>query len=135
MICSSVIVLFCFTGTRRHTMFSLVTGVQTCSLPIYEEKRRHRQNDDGHEQKRRREKKRLVQYFGRQAGRRHEDRIRRQEKAHRGSKLDRQEPYDAQEHDQETRRRWKQDPRRLSARAFKRRNEERAPGGALSSSF
>src|SRR3546814_11956358 len=28
-------VLFCFSSRRRHTSCALVTGVQTCALPIY----------------------------------------------------------------------------------------------------
>src|SRR3546814_8991410 len=31
---SSVCVLFCFSSRRRHTRCALVTGVQTCALPI-----------------------------------------------------------------------------------------------------
>src|SRR3546814_8766418 len=30
-----IIVLFLFSSRRRHTMCALVTGVQTCALPIY----------------------------------------------------------------------------------------------------
>src|SRR3546814_3262999 len=29
-------VLFCFASRRRHTRCALVTGVQTCALPIYD---------------------------------------------------------------------------------------------------
>src|SRR3546814_8902184 len=29
-----VLVLFCFSSRRRHTRCALVTGVQTCALPI-----------------------------------------------------------------------------------------------------
>src|SRR3546814_19099860 len=29
------LMLFCFSGRRRHTRFALVTGVQTCALPIW----------------------------------------------------------------------------------------------------
>src|SRR3546814_2910702 len=28
-------ILFFFSSIRRHTIFALVTGVQTCALPIY----------------------------------------------------------------------------------------------------
>src|SRR3546814_9098546 len=31
----SLVVLFFFSSRRRHTMCALVTGVQTCALPIY----------------------------------------------------------------------------------------------------
>src|SRR3546814_5432178 len=31
-----VCVFFCFSSRRRHTRCALVTGVQTCALPIYE---------------------------------------------------------------------------------------------------
>src|SRR3546814_7171211 len=30
-----VLYMFCFTSRRRHTRCALVTGVQTCALPIY----------------------------------------------------------------------------------------------------
>src|SRR3546814_10593735 len=30
---------FCFSSRRRHTRCALVTGVQTCALPIYDRKR------------------------------------------------------------------------------------------------
>src|SRR3546814_9672842 len=30
-----LVFLFCFTSRRRHTRCALVTGVQTCALPIY----------------------------------------------------------------------------------------------------
>src|SRR3546814_1078894 len=30
-----VSICFCFSSRRRHTRCSLVTGVQTCALPIY----------------------------------------------------------------------------------------------------
>src|SRR3546814_17528099 len=30
----SVIIMFCFSSRRRHTRCALVTGVQTCALPI-----------------------------------------------------------------------------------------------------
>src|SRR3546814_9714801 len=30
-------VCFCFSSRRRHTRCALVTGVQTCALPIYED--------------------------------------------------------------------------------------------------
>src|SRR3546814_6391549 len=33
-ICSSVCVVFFFSSRRRHTRCALVTGVQTCALPI-----------------------------------------------------------------------------------------------------
>src|SRR3546814_6056754 len=32
----SVIIFFFFSSRRRHTRCALVTGVQTCALPIYE---------------------------------------------------------------------------------------------------
>src|SRR3546814_9399844 len=32
----SVVVLFFFSSRRRHTRCALVTGVQTCALPIYQ---------------------------------------------------------------------------------------------------
>src|SRR3546814_1065353 len=35
MIFSYVLVLFFFSSRRRHTRCALVTGVQTCALPIY----------------------------------------------------------------------------------------------------
>src|SRR3546814_7414389 len=31
-----VLMFFCFSSRRRHTRCALVTGVQTCALPIYE---------------------------------------------------------------------------------------------------
>src|SRR3546814_1389049 len=34
--CASVVFLFFFSSRRRHTRCALVTGVQTCALPIYE---------------------------------------------------------------------------------------------------
>src|SRR3546814_19656466 len=33
--CRVVISLFCFPSRRRHTSCALVTGLQTCALPIY----------------------------------------------------------------------------------------------------
>src|SRR3546814_9138536 len=33
-VCSSMLVLFFFSSRRRHTRCALVTGVQTCALPI-----------------------------------------------------------------------------------------------------
>src|SRR3546814_5545282 len=33
--CRFVICWFCFSSRRRHTRCALVTGVQTCALPIY----------------------------------------------------------------------------------------------------
>src|SRR3546814_4169757 len=33
---SSVVLLFFFSSRRRHTICALVTGVQTCALPIYQ---------------------------------------------------------------------------------------------------
>src|SRR3546814_8975466 len=33
-VCSSVLPLFFFSSRRRHTVCALVTGVQTCALPI-----------------------------------------------------------------------------------------------------
>src|SRR3546814_16626904 len=40
-VCYDVWYLF-FSSRRRHTMCALVTGVQTCALPIYRRKRRRR---------------------------------------------------------------------------------------------
>src|SRR3546814_20255090 len=34
MLCMNLIVLFFFSSRRRHTRCALVTGVQTCALPI-----------------------------------------------------------------------------------------------------
>src|SRR3546814_3028151 len=34
MYCVSMLRLFCFSSRRRHTRCALVTGVQTCALPI-----------------------------------------------------------------------------------------------------
>src|SRR3546814_2555515 len=34
-VCSCVIWFFFFSSRRRHTRCALVTGVQTCALPIY----------------------------------------------------------------------------------------------------
>src|SRR3546814_10322763 len=34
MICSNIDILFFFSSRRRHTSCALVTGVQTCALPI-----------------------------------------------------------------------------------------------------
>src|SRR3546814_3289820 len=34
MICVQFCALFCFSSRRRHTRCALVTGVQTCALPI-----------------------------------------------------------------------------------------------------
>src|SRR3546814_6413249 len=31
--------MFCFASRRRHTICALVTGVQTCALPIHEQKK------------------------------------------------------------------------------------------------
>src|SRR3546814_1372195 len=40
MLCVSYVLcdcyLFCFSSRRRHTRCALVTGVQTCALPIYD---------------------------------------------------------------------------------------------------
>src|SRR3546814_5135347 len=36
MFCSCVFLLFFFSSRRRHTRCALVTGVQTCALPIYQ---------------------------------------------------------------------------------------------------
>src|SRR3546814_2425929 len=41
MSCVSVLVFF-FSSRRRHTRCALVTGVQTCALPIYPPERRAR---------------------------------------------------------------------------------------------
>src|SRR3546814_8233428 len=30
-----MLIIFCFSSMRRHTRCALVTGVQTCALPIY----------------------------------------------------------------------------------------------------
>src|SRR3546814_3687894 len=35
MTCSVINIIFFFTSRRRHTRCALVTGVQTCALPIY----------------------------------------------------------------------------------------------------
>src|SRR3546814_6361660 len=35
MLCLWLLVLFFFSSRRRHTRCALVTGVQTCALPIY----------------------------------------------------------------------------------------------------
>src|SRR3546814_3589249 len=35
MLCYCVFFLFFFSSRRRHTRCALVTGVQTCALPIY----------------------------------------------------------------------------------------------------
>src|SRR3546814_11294433 len=35
MLCIVVIICFFFSSRRRHTRCALVTGVQTCALPIY----------------------------------------------------------------------------------------------------
>src|SRR3546814_5280880 len=40
MLCFSVRVLFFFSSRRRHTRCALVTGVQTCALPISSLRRR-----------------------------------------------------------------------------------------------
>src|SRR3546814_13882344 len=37
------ILIFFFSSRRRHTRCALVTGVQTCALPIYEETKRARE--------------------------------------------------------------------------------------------
>src|SRR3546814_974009 len=37
MLCLFFVVLFFFSSRRRHTRCALVTGVQTCALPIYGE--------------------------------------------------------------------------------------------------
>src|SRR3546814_3228663 len=42
-ICSCVYIVFFFSSRRRHTRCALVTGVQTCALPIFLEL-----NDDTH---------------------------------------------------------------------------------------
>src|SRR3546814_9382774 len=39
---------FCFSSRRRHTRCALVTGVQTCALPIYLPTQRPVVRDDGH---------------------------------------------------------------------------------------
>src|SRR3546814_8769851 len=36
LIMNEFIVMFCFSSRRRHTRCALVTGVQTCALPISE---------------------------------------------------------------------------------------------------
>src|SRR3546814_4330604 len=33
---SYTVLIFCFSSRRRHTRCALVTGVQTCALPIYD---------------------------------------------------------------------------------------------------
>src|SRR3546814_3960845 len=40
MLCSSIIFAFFFSSRRRHTRCALVTGVQTCALPISKGKQR-----------------------------------------------------------------------------------------------
>src|SRR3546814_2607075 len=35
MVCASVVLVFFVSSRRRHTRCALVTGVQTCALPIY----------------------------------------------------------------------------------------------------
>src|SRR3546814_3048113 len=37
MLCSLLFLFFFFSSRRRHTRCALVTGVQTCALPIYQE--------------------------------------------------------------------------------------------------
>src|SRR3546814_16040966 len=37
-----MLIVFCFSSRRRHTMCALVTGVQTCALPILAKSRCHR---------------------------------------------------------------------------------------------
>src|SRR3546814_6063769 len=34
LLCGLLFVFFCFSSRRRHTICALVTGVQTCALPI-----------------------------------------------------------------------------------------------------
>src|SRR3546814_9866208 len=54
-VCLLVVCLFFFSSRRRHTRCALVTGVQTCALPILEERRggetrgddRHHGRSDG----------------------------------------------------------------------------------------
>src|SRR3546814_6651468 len=41
LICCYVLVLFFFSSRRRHTRCALVTGVQTCALPIYRNEGEH----------------------------------------------------------------------------------------------
>src|SRR3546814_5334007 len=36
ILCSGLWLLFFFSSRRRHTICALVTGVQTCALPIFE---------------------------------------------------------------------------------------------------
>src|SRR3546814_5484282 len=38
-------ILFFFSSRRRHTRCALVTGVQTCALPIYTQAKRHSVSD------------------------------------------------------------------------------------------
>src|SRR3546814_4810842 len=52
--CTFVFITFVFSSRRRHTRCALVTGVQTCALPIYDDLRRdgwkdifqHHQHED-----------------------------------------------------------------------------------------
>src|SRR3546814_12690271 len=37
--CLSDLFFFCFSSRRRHTRCALVTGVQTCALPIFDRQR------------------------------------------------------------------------------------------------
>src|SRR3546814_16001824 len=41
--------LLCFSSRRRHTRCALVTGVQTCALPIFEATHHHDDEDHGEE--------------------------------------------------------------------------------------
>src|SRR3546814_6124181 len=42
LICMFAVEFFFFSSRRRHTRCALVTGVQTCALPIYASRRRTR---------------------------------------------------------------------------------------------
>src|SRR3546814_7926745 len=46
MTCDKHVRLFFFSSRRRHTRCALVTGVQTCALPIYLELVKERAYDD-----------------------------------------------------------------------------------------
>src|SRR3546814_5619057 len=45
-ICTYCVLLFFFSSRRRHTRCALVTGVQTCALPISEQQEGHDEIDE-----------------------------------------------------------------------------------------
>src|SRR3546814_9076671 len=47
-------VFFFFSSRRRHTRCALVTGVQTCALPIWGRTRKGEANDQGYDRQRHR---------------------------------------------------------------------------------